>query len=612
MADISEVSRLLRDRALSVCEHLLPQGKREGHEWKVGSLAGEAGQSLGVHLTGDKAGVWRDHANPEDKGDLLDLWSGVRFVPLATALDEARAWLGLERPQITRPMERSWIRPPKPQCQKPQARVLDYLREDRNLPDEVIARYRVGEYGDEIVFPFLLPDGELAMAKVRKAEPGAKPRPTAANCEPVLFGWQAMPQDAREVVITEGEIDALAMAAYGWPAMSVPYGGGGGEKQRWIESEYDRMDRFATIYLALDMDEPGEQAALEIARRLGRHRCRRVKLPRKDACQCLEDGISAEDMAAAIHSAETYDPEGLRLPSSYAGNVVALFWPNPGDHIGYRTPYDKLGDRLLFRPAEVTLWSGDSGSGKSQILSDCTSDWINQGSRVCLSSLEMKPAQTLKRMVKQAVGSDRPPEKAIHAALHWLDAGLILYELTGKAKLDQLLEVFDYARAKYGCDQFLIDSLMRLGIAGDDYNTQEQAMYRLVDWAIANSVHVHLVAHSRKGDRDRGAPDTADIKGAMEIGANAFNILTVWRDRKGEDQIAKAETEAEKRQLMEKPGVVLNVAKQRNGDFEGKIGLWFDKECYQYRSSLDNRLYRRSYVRVGGDLLDREQPARTA
>ena len=57
---------------------------------------------------------------------------------------------------------------------------------------------------------------------MRKVGPGERPIPTAADCEPVLFGWQAIPDDAREVVITEGEIDALSMAAYGFPALSVP------------------------------------------------------------------------------------------------------------------------------------------------------------------------------------------------------------------------------------------------------------------------------------------------------------------------------------------------------------------------------------------------------
>lgn len=596
MADIAQISRMLADRAQSVCEHLLPNGRKEGHEWRVGSLAGEPGKSLGVRLSGPKVGRWSDFHGGDERGDLVDLWAGVKGLSLADALDEARGWLGVARPALTRPVERVWARPPKPPCRVPQERVMDYLREDRNLSSEAIAAYCIGEQGDSIVFPFLLPDKTLAMAKVRRAEEGASPVPTAADCEPVLFGWQAIPDDAREITLTEGEIDAPSMWDYGYPALSVPFGGGGGAKQAWIESEYERMERFETIYLALDMDEVGEQAAQEIARRLGRHRCRRVKLPRKDANQCRVDGVSQEDMDAAYRDAETYDPEGLRLPSSFAENVITLFWPQDGEHIGYGTPYDKLGKQLLFRPSEVSLWSGDSGDGKSQILSDCTVEWVKLGSRVCLSSLEMKPAQTLKRMVKQVLGADRPSERAIRLALEWLDQGLILYELVGKSKSDELLEVFDYARAKYGCDQFVIDSLMRLGIAGDDYNSQEAVIFRLVDWATANNVHVHLVAHARKGERDRGAPRTADIKGAMEIGANAFNILTVWRHRKREDAIEKAETDEERERLLEKPTVILNVAKQRNGDFEGKVGLWFDKETYQYRSSTDDRLRRRCYV----------------
>src|SRR5690606_24492926 len=139
-----------------------------------------------------------------------------------------------------------------------------------------------------------------------------------------------------------------------------------------------------------------------------------------------------------------------------------------------------------------------------------------------------------------------------------LDRGLLLYEKVGKSGVDPLLEIFDYARAKYGCDQFIIDSLLRLGIAQDDYNGQEKAMYRLVSWAIDNNVHVHLVAHARKGEKGQGAPETEDIKGAMEIGANAFNILTVWRNRKHEDELKAAPTEADRRDLNEKPGVILN------------------------------------------------------
>lgn len=588
---------MLADRAQSVAEMLLPGGKKEGPEWRAGSVDGEKGQSLGVHLHGQKAGIWQDFATGEG-GDLLDLWATTKRMTLAEALDAARAWLGVSRPQAYREPRKTFQRPPRPDCKAISGRALDYLNESRNIPAAVLATYKVASNGDEVIFPYLLPDGVLAMAKARKAEDGASPRPTAANCEPILFGWQAVPDSAREIIITEGEIDALSWAAYGHVAMSVPFGGGKGGKQNWIESEFDRLERFERIFISTDMDKPGEEAAEEIASRLGRHRCYRVSLPLKDANECLVEGRSKAEMDAAIKDAANLDPEGLRRASHFTDQVVNLFWPAAEERQGYTTPYSKISDKLAFRPGEVTLWSGASGMGKSQILSDCVPHWIKQGSRICLASFEMKCSQTLKRMCKQTGGTDRPTASFIDQIMDWLDLGLLLYEKVGKSGIDPLLQVFDYARAKYGCDQFVIDSLMRLGIAQDDYNGQEKAMFRIVDWAIQHNVHVHLVAHSRKGERGQGAPETEDIKGAMEIGANAFNILTIWRNRRLEEDIRAAPTDAMKAELSEKPGVILNVAKQRNGDFEGKIGLWFDQETYRYHSTNERGFWDRRYLPV--------------
>jgi len=592
MGDILQLKRMLADRAQEVAAMLLPNGRKEGHEWRAGSTAGERGKSLGVHLSGNKAGVWSDFGTGES-GDLIDLWMVTKGRDLNSALDDIRAYLGMTRPQPYRDPRPNYTRPPRPQCTPPRARVLDYLKEDRNIPREIIERYKIGESGDLIVFPFLLPDGVLALAKTREAVDGASPVPTARNCEPVLFGWQAINPNARTVVITEGEIDALSMAAYGHDALSVPFGGGGKGKQNWIENDFERMERFEKIYIATDMDEPGDQAAAEIAMRLGRHRCYRVKLPLKDANQCLVEGIAPEIVGKAISDATALDPEGLKRAGSFHDAVLRLFYPVNEQPEGYSVPYSGIYGKLLFRPAEVTLWSGDTGSGKSQIISDSIPKWIEEGSRVCLASLEMKPAQSLKRLVKQAGGVDRPTTQYFTEILSWLDLGLLIYDWVGKASINTLLEVFDYARAKYGCDQFVIDSWMRLGIPSDDYEAQENAMFRLVDWAVNNNIHLHLVGHSRKGSRERGVPETQDVKGAMEIGANAFNVITVYRNRKIEDEAALGGNRPD---MTEEPGVTFNVAKQRNGDFEGKINLFFNLKTYQYFSTSDNRRFPRCYV----------------
>lgn len=86
----------LAAQALPLCQHLFANGVREGHEFRVGSLAGEPGRSMAVHLSADRAGVWSDFSTGET-GDALDLVAQARFAgDKGQALKWARGWLGLD------------------------------------------------------------------------------------------------------------------------------------------------------------------------------------------------------------------------------------------------------------------------------------------------------------------------------------------------------------------------------------------------------------------------------------------------------------------------------------------------------------------------------------
>ena len=597
--DAGELKRILAERAESVAELLLPGGRRERDEWLCGSTSGEPGKSLKVRLRGPKAGVWSDFATG-DAGDLIDLWQEVRGGSFVKTLDDIRDWCGIEQPDFSR-ASKKFQRPDKPVCTVPRGRVLDYLVEDRNIPAEVVTKYKIGDQGGNILFPFLR-DGELIMAKAREPVDGATPRPISSGYEQCLFGWQAIDDNDRSVVLTEGEIDALSMAAYGYPALSVPQGGGGGAKQQWIENEFDRLGRFETIYLALDDDEVGQEAVEEIASRLGQHRCRVVNLPRKDANECLVDGVATAVIAACIEEADTQDPEQLTRPIDLRDNVMGLLFPPDGEEPGYTLPFAKTAGKVRFRPGEVTVWTGSTGSGKSQLVSYCTAHWIAEGSKVCVASLEMAPAQQLRRMVKQVACTGVPSQDFADRTLEWIDAGMMVFDLVGKAKVSRILEIFDYARARYGCDQFVIDSLMRLGMQTDDYNAQEETMYQIVDWAVARGVHVHFVCHSRKAEQGKGPATADEIKGPMELGANAFNIVTVWRDRHWEELAALRDAGSpltdKQTAYLERYPVTMTVVKQRNGDWEGRVGLRFNQDNYQYAGSGDDSMHGRRFMPV--------------
>ena len=109
----ADVNRMLAERIDQLVKDLLPGGHRQGHEWRVGSIAGAPGSSLGVHLTGAKAGIWADFSTGQ-KGDALDLLRAALGLSNFDAIAWARRWLGFDLGEAaipTRPASTSATEP---------------------------------------------------------------------------------------------------------------------------------------------------------------------------------------------------------------------------------------------------------------------------------------------------------------------------------------------------------------------------------------------------------------------------------------------------------------------------------------------------------------------
>ena len=399
--DLKHISDKLNEAMLATLRHLLPAGVVNGSEYCVGGLDGSKGQSLRVHMSGPKAGVWSDFATGETGGDLVDLWMAARGVKLTEAMDEARAWLGIERPTIQ--TKRKEYKPPvRPDnLTKVGGKVEAYLA-SRGINEDTIKAFRVAAAGNRVVFPFLDPEGNTVMIKTRDVDDKKRQAPTSAEQMPILFGWQAVSENAREVWITEGEFDAMAAYQMGVSALSVPFGGGKGAKQQWIENEYDRLDRFASIVLAMDMDEEGQLAAREIAERLGIHRCTVVQMPLKDLNDCLLGGI---DIADIRRTARAFDPEELRSATDYRDDIIKEMTGNVDDQRGFAPRFEGMRGRFRARDAELIILNGINGHGKSQLAGQLYQAAMDQGLPVFSASIVMPASRPLSRLARHAVAS---------------------------------------------------------------------------------------------------------------------------------------------------------------------------------------------------------------
>ncbi len=266
------------------------------------------------------------------------------------------------------------------------------------------------------------------------------------------------------------------------------------------------------------------------------------------------------------------------------------------DHTAPRGPgtcFTKIQHLLRFRPHEVTLWAGYSGHGKSLLLGQSVIGFAMQGEATCIASMEMKPITTLARMTRQAARTRVPDKDFIAGFCDAMDAGLYLYDHQGMVERDRLVAVIRYAAEEKHCKHFVIDSLMKCGIGEDDYNAQKHFLDCLCTVARDSGIHIHLVVHSRKAKDEMTPPGKHDIRGGASISDQADNVLIVWRNK------AKEAALLENKPAHADPDAFLFCGKQRNGEWEGALPLFFDTESQQFsetqerpRDLLDPATYR--------------------
>lgn len=259
----------INDAARGCLESLLhawfPAGKREGPEWKVGSLQGEPGRSLSISL---RTGVWKDFSSDEGGSDPISLLAAIRGCDQAKAARELDELLQLGEFQKREPAPavsktEEWEALPHAPASAPPAK-FDHFK--HGAPSAVWT-YRDAE-GRVIgyVCRFDLGNGKKDVCPISwcrnsegrerwKWKSFPKPRP--------LYGLDELAaKPSAPVLVVEGEKCADAARAILPKAAVVSWPGG--SKAVGYADWTPLAERRVTIWP--DADEPGRNAAKGIER----------------------------------------------------------------------------------------------------------------------------------------------------------------------------------------------------------------------------------------------------------------------------------------------------------------------------------------------------------
>jgi twinkle protein len=297
----------------------------------------------------------------------------------------------------------------------------------------------------------------------------------------------------------------------------------------------------------------------------------------------------------------------LRETDAKANVKPASFWiaqlvdelHNPDKRKRVYLPWEKCRS-FEFRAAEVTLWAGQNGHGKTQVVTQVALSLMGQGEKVCIASFEMQPVTILHRMSRMYAGTDPFSQeyqsvegiKALDGLFQefgqWSDTRLWLYNQQGSVTAERVIGMTRYCAKEIGITHVVIDSLMKCVQGEDDYNGQKQLIDELCSLARDNAIHVHLVHHTRKPANELHLPDKYDAKGSGSITDQVDNVMIVWRN-KGKEDDGKAKGHLSTKRT--EPDASVLCRKQRNGEDEPTIKLWFDRDSQQYKGAPEDALH---------------------
>lgn len=420
-------------------------------------------------------------------------------------------------------------------------KAVEYLT-GRGIDADVVERYHITTRKDNqniLVFPFYDADGILRMVKYRNTKPGKGPKEWGEkDAMPILFGMDHCKKDG-ELIITEGQIDALSVACCGdYSVVSVPNGAKG---FTWFQHCAEWLKRFDTVIVFGDC-EKGKVTLLAELQKLLAQKMKVVQLSdylgEKDANDILRKyGKNAIIYAIAhakapkmqnikdLSEVESVDLEGME--HIHSGNTLL--------------------DRIIggFYLGQLVLLSGKRGSGKSTLASQFAAEALEQGHGIFVYSGELPDYHFKRWLDLQLAGPEylleseneflqksyRIKPDAQEKINQWYRGRAFIYDNaympSAEEETESLMDTMEQAVRLYDLRFILIDNLMTAmddTVSDDIYRAQSKFVGELKRFAMQHQVVVLLVAHPRKNS-EAGKAGNDDVSGSGDITNKVDTVL---------------------------------------------------------------------------------------
>ena len=370
-----------------------------------------------------------------------------------------------------------------------------------------------------------------------------------------FYGIEFIPDDAKELIIVEGECDALALASAGIAAVSCPNGAPqmvsgksfspeDDNKFSYIWEARELIDRCDKIILATDNDKAGHALAEEIARRIGRAKCWAINYPAgcKDANEVIQQhGVEA--LKDVVSKSQPLPLKGVYSAKSYIQDVQDIFAKGVGS--GESTGIASIDDLFTIAEGQLSVVTGVPSSGKSEFVDQIMVNLAQNCSwKFAVASFENPPHFHIAKLSEKIVGkaffegeAERMTNKELTDCSNFIDKHFVFLDSRDGAvsTIDSIIDRAKQAVMRLGIRGLVIDpyNYIEKNTQSDESQSISSMLTKVTAFAKAHGVHVWFIAHPAKmyprEDGSMPIPTGMSISGSAAWFAKADLGVTVHR-----------------------------------------------------------------------------------
>jgi len=364
--------------------------------------------------------------------------------------------------------------------------------------------------------------------------------------KPVFYNVNCMPL-FDEIIIVEGEIDALSFYEAGYPnVISVPAGATDSDTAtlEYLNVCYDYL-KGKRFIIAVDNDKKGIAFRNVLANRLGKDVCKYVQFEEgvKDGNELLMK-YGSVDFQNHL-SVYEFPLEGIEKLIDFEDDLDNIYFNGypEGIKIGY-SQFDQL---MSWFTSQVTVLTGIPGHGKSEFLDQVMMKLAEINWKFGVFSAENQPtAQHAVKLIekkaeKSMFGFNKMSDYDYQQAKIFINDRFFFIKFNEiNLSIDAILQRGKELVTRHGIKMLVIDNWANLdhNYAGmNEHQYIGQSLIKVMNFAKMYDVHVVVVAHPTKiyKNKDTGlheVPNLYSISGSSHWFNKPDNGITIYRDMK--------------------------------------------------------------------------------